>query len=129
MYSAGLKVYVAGPYSNGDVDAMQAKVKNTENAMDVAEHILAYGHYPFIPHLTHYFDTLKPRGCVSYNKYLEWDLAFLVVCDVLIRLPGASVGADREVAMARAMGMTVILMDPDMDLDDPRQYVEFGAGL
>lgn len=114
----GMLVYVAGPYSNGD------KLENTRNAMDVAEQILALGHYPFIPHLTHFFGTEKERPGVDSTKYLEWDLALLLRCDALIRIPGVSKGADQEVQTARAAGIPVYYMTGDVPLISHRQYID-----
>jgi hypothetical protein len=41
------------------------------------------------------------------DYWYEWDLHALLKCDALLRMPGISVGADREVEFARAHGIPV----------------------
>lgn len=93
-----LRVYIAGPYTKGD------KLDNVRRAIDAATIVLALGHFPYIPHLTHYWDERHPH---DYETWMELDFAYLDVCDVLIRLSGESPGADREVEQARAKGIRV----------------------
>ncbi len=83
-----MKVYIAGPYTAGDV------VINVRNAIEAAERVAMAGHDPFIPHLTHFWHLVFPH---PYEYWLRLDLAWLKACDALIRLPGESSGADREV--------------------------------
>jgi hypothetical protein len=87
-----MRVYVAGPYSKGDV------VLNVRNAIAAADTLLAAGHTPFIPHLTHLWHLVSPK---TYEEWLAIDLDWLKCCDALVRLPGESSGADREVVYAR----------------------------
>lgn len=93
-------VYVAGPLSIGD------KLENTLRAMAVGKQVLKRGHYPLLPHLT-YFCEREGDYDLTWAEYLEWDMAFLLRCDALLRLPGDSPGADREEALARAAGIPV----------------------
>lgn len=92
------RVYIAGPYTKGDV------VVNVHNAMDAAMAVLDAGHAPFVPHLCHFLHMHSPR---PYETWIAYDLEFLPACDVLIRLPGDSPGADGEVIAARQRGMPV----------------------
>jgi hypothetical protein len=65
------------------------------------------GHYPFIPHLTHFVDLYSgdmSEFNLEYEDYMEWDLAFLEVCDALLYLD-PSPGADRELQKAEEMGI------------------------
>lgn len=91
-----MRVYVSGPYTQGNVNT------NVRRAMDAGALILDAGHEPFVPHLCHFWDVTCPR---SYDQWLRWCLSWVEVCDVLLRLPGASSGADREVARARELGI------------------------
>jgi hypothetical protein len=93
-----LRVYVAGPYSNGDPQT------NTDNAIDVGEQITQMGADPFIPHLSHYRHLRHPH---DYEFWIDEDLRWLDVCDALYRMPGDSKGADGEVAYAKAHGIPV----------------------
>lgn len=85
-------VYVAGPYSKGD------KQKNVANAMAMGEVILRKGGLPYIPHLSHFWDTMYPK---PYEWWLVYDKQILIrACDCVVRLMGESSGADDEVLIA-----------------------------
>ncbi len=86
-----MKVYVAGPYTKGDVAV------NVRNAIKAGVQLLDAGHYPFIPHLCHFIHMQAPR---PYEVWTAFDNAFLPDCDALIRLLGESSGADAEMALA-----------------------------
>lgn len=92
------KVYVAGPYSGGQ------PVLNTRKAIEVGDQLADEGFVPFIPHLNHFWHYLKPRG---YDFWLNYDIEWLKVCDVLLRIPGDSPGADKEVSLANDLGIPV----------------------
>lgn len=94
----GLRVYVAGPYTLGDV------ALNVRAAVLAAETLRNAGHFPYVPHLSHYWHTMFPRG---YEDWMELGLAYLITCHAMVRLPGESPGSDREVAFARAHGIPV----------------------
>ena len=83
-----MRVYIAGPYTNGDV------AQNVRNAITAADQLLAAGHHPYIPHLTHFWHLVSPR---PWEDWLKYDIEWLSVCDCVLRLPGESEGADIEV--------------------------------
>lgn len=93
------RVYVAGPYSKGDV------ALNVRRAIETGHLLLEAGHVPYIPHLTHFRHMLFPR---PYEEWLAYDNQWLPLCHVLLRLKGDSSGADKEVALARSFHMLVI---------------------
>lgn len=93
-----MKVYVAGPYTKGDV------VVNVRNAIAAADALLALGHHPFVPHLTHLWYMVSPKG---YREWLDYDLVWLRQCDALLRIPGESAGADEEVSVASKLAIPV----------------------
>jgi hypothetical protein len=97
--SKNLLVYVAGPYSKGDID------QNVANAIKVGDAIVDMGHTPYIPHLSHYWHKQCPR---PYEFWLEYDVVWMYKCDVLVRMSGDSSGADKEVALFRASGKPTI---------------------
>jgi hypothetical protein len=84
------RIYIAGPYSSDPEN-------NTNAAIDVAEKLAAMGHTPYIPHLTHYWHARHPH---DYEFWMLQDLAWLKQCNAVLRLPGESAGADREVQWA-----------------------------
>ena len=99
------RVYVAGPYSQGDKDV------NVERAMLIGARLLAAGHQPFVPHLAHFWDRLYPQ---DYDRWMAWCLEWLEKCEAVLRLPGASSGADRETARARELAIPVFYSLDDL---------------
>ena len=91
-------VYIAGPYTGGDVGA------NMAAAMTAWHDLADQGHIPFCPHLSHFLHIHRQR---PYEDWMEQGLAWLDCCDALLRLPGESSGADREEAYATKVGMPV----------------------
>lgn len=100
-------IYIAGPYSSGPVQGVR-------NAILAGEAVYAAGAIPIVPHESMLWDLVSPHDAAFYYAY---DLALLARCDALLRLPGASSGADAEVAEARRLKLPVIeLPHPDADL-------------
>ena len=93
-----MKVYIAGPYTHGDV------ARNVRAAIDAAHAIREAGHTPLVPVLSHFWHMIHPR---AYEDWLAMDLEWLEVCDAVVRLPGHSPGADRETAEAARIGLPV----------------------
>lgn len=87
-----MRVYVAGPISLGDLYA------NLRSAIDAADQLLESGHAPFVPHLACVWNMIHPHG---YEQWMALDREWLLQCNALLRLPGESAGADREVQTAR----------------------------
>jgi len=89
-----LKVYVSGPYTNGD------RAKNIERADAAGRAVLKMGAIPFVPH-TMTKDWEKDPDFV-YRDFLNFDLEWLRLCDAILMLedwehsPGAKV--EREEA-------------------------------
>lgn len=86
-----IKIYVAGPITHGD------RMANTRQAIDAANHLAELGFVPFVPHLCATWELLHPR---PYEWWMAYDRTWLLCCQGLLRLPGYSQGADREVATA-----------------------------
>jgi hypothetical protein len=93
-----MRIYVAGPYTKGDVAV------NVRNAILAGEQVAAMGHIPFIPHLTHFWHLVCPH---DVKFWYEQDLVWLRQCEALLRLPGESTGADEEVRLAQELGLPV----------------------
>jgi hypothetical protein len=92
------RIYVAGPYTKGDVAV------NVRNAYEAANRLADLGFAPFVPHATHFWHMLFPR---SYEYWLDLDNQFLPCCEAVLRLPGVSSGADKEVQFAGTLGIPV----------------------
>jgi hypothetical protein len=100
-----LRVYIAGPYSAAQSSDVHG---NVQAAVDAAIDVLLKGHWPFIPHLTHYVD-LRARARhleIAWSSYIDWDLQWLQFCDALLYL-GSSPGADIELEAAHRIGIPV----------------------
>jgi hypothetical protein len=92
------RVYVAGPYTQGDVAV------NVRKAYEAANELADLGFAPFVPHATHFWHMLFPR---PYEFWLHLDNQFLSCCDAVLRLPGRSSGADKEVRLAKRLRIPV----------------------
>ncbi len=90
LYQERALVYIAGPYTSPD------PCVNTNAAIMVANELTDIC-VPLIPHLSHFWHTVTPR---PYEFWTEMDFVYLSRCDALLRLPGASPGADAEVDAA-----------------------------
>lgn len=95
------RIYVAGPYSHPDP---MVRERNTHAAMRAGLGLLQHGHAPFIPHLSHYFDVWAQQHgvVVPYETYMEWDAAYLSVCDGVLIL-GHSPGVEQELLEAERL--------------------------
>jgi hypothetical protein len=93
-----LVVYIASPYTIGD------KEDNVLRQIDAADEIMNMGYCPIVPLFTHYQDKIHPR---EYNDWMKIDFEKIIRSDVVLRLPGISKGADKEVAFAKARGKSV----------------------
>lgn len=93
-----MRVYVAGPYTKGDVAV------NVKNAIEAGTALLKAGHTPFIPHLFHFWHLHEPQ---PYETWTRMDLVWLEFCEALVRLPGESSGSDAEAAAAWSRGLPV----------------------
>lgn len=92
-------VYVAAPYTRPD------PVLNTHIIIAEVDEIVNDGVVtPFVPHLTLLWHLVRPRPLEFWYAY---DLATLARCDAVLRLPGESTGADREVQFASAKGLPI----------------------
>ena len=94
-----IKIYVAGPYSNGNI------VDNVDIAIQYASELVDMGYAPFCPHLYHFVEIYNKK---TWDSWMKIDLEFLSRCDVLIRIPGESIGADIEVTEAIKSGIPVL---------------------
>lgn len=86
-----VRVFISGPYTQGD------QMENMRAALDAAEKCMKVGLVPFVPHLSGFWHFVYPH---SYEEWLDYDLEWLELCDILWRLPGESKGADQEVGWA-----------------------------
>ncbi len=107
MHRRPLRIYIAGPYT---APTAESRRRNVDIAIDVGLRLWKKGHFPHIPHLTHFIDERATDTGVpmSYEEYLAWDTEWLKTCDALIYL-ASSRGADLELENARRLGLMIYL--------------------
>lgn len=95
----GVAVFISGPYTFPD------PVANTSVVIKVWHELRDKGYYPFAPHaISLTLHLVTPR---SYEDWLDWDQYWLFFCDCVLRLPGRSLGADREIESTRKWKMPI----------------------
>jgi len=94
------RIYISGPITADPIGG-------TRQAVHAAHTLRNHGYAPLVPHLT----VIEAMICGDrpYADWLAADLAWVAVSDAVVRLPGASPGADREVAYALKHGIPVHL--------------------
>lgn len=108
------RVYVAGPITKGNL------ARNIDRATLAFRELAKAGYAPFCPHWSVYCKetTILDGGVwceatvsggydMVHEDWLNIDLAWVSVADAVLRLPGESKGADREVAHAQSLGIPV----------------------
>lgn len=99
-------IYVAGKYSG---DTVTEQMFNTYKAIDVGIEIMMKGHYPLIPHLSHFLDErMGNLGLPKKDK--DWwyalDNKIIPYCQGFIKI-SSSLGADMEEQLATSLGLTM----------------------
>ena len=117
-----LRIYIAGPYS---AETQRKRLQNTNLAIDTAIFLWYKGHYPYVPHLTHFLDARlaklvdwRPelaRFRLEYEDYISWDREYQDACDALY-LRAESPGALREVERARKRGQVIFRHGQDVPI-------------
>lgn len=93
-------LYVAAPYTDPD------PVANTHAVCKLATEIYESTPWcPVVPHLAMIWHTVTPR---PYDHWLDYCLILMRRCDAIVRLPGKSYGADREMIEAADAGLRVL---------------------
>jgi len=87
-----IKVYVASPYTLGDVAI------NVHRQIAIGEELIQLGYVPFLPLLAHFQHLVYPH---PHQIWMKLDLEWVKCCDILLRLEGSSKGADIEEEEAR----------------------------
>lgn len=94
-----IKVYIASPYTKGDVS------ENVRLQMTTMNTLIEEGYSPFCPLLFHFQDLMFPQ---AYNKWIALSADWVLSCDVLLRLEGESAGADGEVRLTTENNIPVV---------------------
>lgn len=108
------RVYIAAPYSHPD------PAQNVRNAVRAADEIIWRTDWlPFVPHLAHLWHLITPR---TYEFWLRMNQDWLRACHALVRLGGASAGADADADCAVELGIPVF-----MSMDEFIAWTKEGA--
>jgi len=77
-----LKIYIAGPYTGATPEQIEA---NVEHAIAVGIEVMKLGHFPLIPHLTHYI-ALHPNSPWDKidRRWIAFDSAWFSACDAIL---------------------------------------------
>lgn len=90
-------LYIAGPYTAVD------PVINTRAAIIVGDIVYRETHWlPLVPHVSLLNHLVTPH---APDHWYEYDLHLLEHCQAIVRLPGESLGSDREEAHALSNGI------------------------
>jgi hypothetical protein len=105
-------ILIAGPYRSGTGDNPQLMEKNLRSLESVALPLYRAGHIPVIGEwialpLLREAGSKRPGDSI-YDEIL-YPIAnrLLSRCDAVLRLPGASKGADEDVRLAKERGLPV----------------------
>src|ERR687894_209258 len=107
-----LPILIAGPYRSGTGDDPALMAANLERLGRAAWPIFQAGHVPMIgewvalPVLAS-AGAPDPPGPLAGRVMYPTAERLLAHCDAVLRLPGASTGADQDVAIARERGLPV----------------------
>jgi nucleoside 2-deoxyribosyltransferase len=110
-------VYIAGPMTNGTETFFD--VAAIWKALEMHTVLIERGYVSVCPQLSVLCSLVFPNR-VSYPKWLAMDHEYIRQCDVLVRMEGESIGADKECAYAYALGKQVISEDEIDELLPPK---------
>lgn len=109
-----MRIYIAGPLNHGS----EQEKENISKALSMAQRLIIKGHTPFVPHL--YAHLADEYPILDEKTMLALVMSFLPVCDAVLRLPGTSPGADKEVQRALALKMPVFYNFDEVPKGTPR---------
>jgi hypothetical protein len=99
-----MRIYIAGPYCPKNCSLHEAPAvaqRNVDRAIEVAMALIEKGHYPFVPHLSHYLNIHYSRKKeLTSDFYYKYDITFLEHWAEAIFFIEQSPGADFELRVA-----------------------------
>lgn len=95
-------VFIACPYTNENRATVNV---NVYRCMYASEEIWNSGFIPFFTLLTHFYEQKYFRH--RYEDWMEYTMTWLSKCDIVLRLPGKSSGADREIELAKKLNKKI----------------------
>lgn len=107
-----LLILIAGPYRSGTGDDPELLAANLRRLEDAAWPIFQAGHIPMIGEWVA-LPVLRSAGASGVGDALAEHVLYptaqrlLQHCDAVLRLPGNSIGADQDVAIAQQLDLPV----------------------
>lgn len=107
-----LLILIAGPYRSGTGHAPELMAANLARLEQAAWPVFRAGHVPMIGEWVA-LPVLRSAGATGVTDPLAEHVMYptaqrlLQHCDAVLRLPGASTGADQDVAIAHERGLAV----------------------
>ncbi len=100
-----MTIYIAGPYTGSTLEDVE---RNVHRSMEAGLRIWKKGHFPYIPHLTHWPDILARELKIEmdWTDYMNWHAPWVDHCDALFLL-AESKGALLEYKRAKEEGKIV----------------------
>jgi hypothetical protein len=128
-----MMILIAGPYRSGTNDNPELMQQNLNNLESVALPLFRKGHVPMIGEwvalpLINLAGSTKPGD--SAWEEVQYPVAhrLLEKCDAVLRLEGASKGADEDVRVATELGLKVYYSVEDVP-DVKKQTQSFATGF
>lgn len=94
-------IYVSGPLR---APTLEGRLANVQRAIDTGTALAQRGWFPFIPHLSHYWD--PDDTLFGWEWWLRLDHHWVSACDALFYI-APSQGADLELGWARDEGKAI----------------------
>lgn len=95
-------MYISGALSTGGGN----RETNVRIAVAAFDNLFKRGFAPLCPHLSHYAEEVH-NVRLSHAEWIELDLEWVEIAEVVYRIPGDSDGADQECAHAKKCGIPV----------------------
>ena len=117
--TAPLLILIAGPYRSGTDDRPELMAANLRTLEEAAWPIFRAGHVPMIGEWVA-LPVLASAGATGVLDPLAEQVMYptadrlLHHCDAVLRLPGASTGADQDVRIAEERGLPVYFRAEDV---------------
>ncbi|KAA6462184.1 DUF4406 domain-containing protein [Acidobacteria bacterium AB60] len=107
-----MMILIAGPYRSGTNDDPQLIARNLDRLESFASQVYEAGHIPMIGEWVA-LPLMKQAGSTRLGDAISQQYLYPVAnrllqrCDAVLRIPGASQGADQDVRLARERGLPV----------------------